>query len=1179
MLKQIKASAGSGKTYTLTRDFLTLLKDSKERQSALCRLYKKQEHKPLLKNTQASLFDETLSYAWSDILAVTFTNKAAAEMKERILKTLKTFALAPDNLELKKQKKDEFTLSKGQAKSWLKRILASYAALNIRTIDSLLTQLARLSALDLSLPPDFQPAFSSKDYFDPVYDALVLRLAQGDRELNSLFREAIQSLLLYTNSRGFILRKALTERLQSLVELGFVNMPFLQVENEQANYFSRFLTVSSDELKTRFKKIHGHFQNTAQTLSKNIAENNIALSKNASNALGKAINSYGLSIPKYSALYEKDSLEALVLKKDQDKINAFLEKDYQTFKDASQILYQKGVLYKLILEYLPFIELVQPVFSELCSLQEIHGKIPSERIYSGAGEIVSSELGVSTALCRLGANLAHVLIDEFQDTSRTQWRAIAPLAEECISRGGSLIYVGDVKQAIYGWRGGDASLFDEVPEYNDLKNKVIDFKQDNLKYNWRSSRAVVEFNNHFFNTLADYKKAFAVAEEMLPKETPNADICLCAELLQRSFEGSEQALPPRTMLLDEQNKENLQDLKKDTEQLEKKDSLPAGLVRLSVVEGASKGEIEEAVRIQLQNTLKDIIQRRGQSGIAILVRKNKQASQIAGWLSELGLPVVTNASFLLSENLLIQELMAFLRFLDNPQDELAFWTIISSQNLFLSHARFEREFIFSWLAELKIKSNKDNSFERNIISAFKNDFPVLWTKLFKPFLNSASFMNAYDCVSELIRCFDLMNLYTEQQAYLSRFLEVLHSGAEQGFSSICEFLGYWNEVCEKIHLPAPEDLSAIRILTIHNSKGLEFPVLIVPYHDSDSSSNKDVKLVEGVVDGQEFLLPCKKEIGELWFKEKVKSVSETLNLLYVAWTRAAEEAHLFINRSVKKSTEQNTMADTAEEKLSSSPTIRGIEKILELNKLELKRGESLSFISGFDNRHYDKFGETELFKGFNSMDKPIDNLADKPKRADYNTNQNLQLIKEQIFDLNAQHDKIASFQPMQWLPRLKIFRNQLEEFNFTPKRRGMLVHACLEHLFLTGDDRHDAEAAVRLGLSGFPLPVPDVEQISKELVNLLLWLIKEPQLKDWLKYGVAEQNILDENQKLHRVDLLVDDGKSISVVEYKTGGKEDAHIQQVRRYLGLLEKIYQTGYSFNAYLVYLDEKEIETVTQ
>lgn len=1281
MLRQIKASAGSGKTYTLTRAFLLLLKGARENQAGVCRLLREHPHnspgaaarpgsgfapddysgfapddysgfEPDIYNgdypaaypdpdDQADyavpdqgafdLADPSSSvyqpgyeddgyagdagdmepvYSWPDILAVTFTNKAATEMKGRILKTLKEHALEQAG----GTASDENYISPQLARNWLKIILSRYAALNIRTIDSLLTQLSRLSALDLQLPPDFEPAFSPSDYFDPVYDALVLRLSQDDGELAELIDQAVQSLLLHTRTRGFILRRQLKERLFSIVRLA-LNQPGQPggFDDDTADDFPGDLTGVSGadlddidfplpdraQLSERLLQAHNAFSRNAELLLQGLNDSGLSTQKLAGEALLRAKQHKPWALPKASAYYEKAGLDDLLLQKSKGQAPDSLERAYALLSDNYAWLMGEGKLYSAALAILPFVELAAPLAHEMRILQREHGKVPMERIYNGAGSVLGGEAGVSAALCRLGASLTHVLIDEFQDTSRSQWRAVAPLAEECLARGGSLTYVGDVKQAIYGWRGGDAALFEQVPEEEGISRIVPHLERSELLYNWRSSRAVVEFNNAFFGSLAEPELALAAARAMLPTEIPEALLHEAAQGLASSFQGAEQELPER----DEKYK---------------------GLVRLSRLEGVNSGDLDNQVREKLQATLEELTQRRGSEGIAVLTRTNAQAGKVAAWIAELGLPVVTSSSFLLADSPLVQQLVFFLRFLDNPEDELSFWSFISGQELFAGAAGLGREELFLWLSKVRSRGGDEQSTgsfnssrllsstgsnqtirsaksapakkarTENLVACFKRDYPELWEQRIRPFCARAGFMNAYDCVAEALRCFvhtdhgdstasaasvDAREAAKGRQArinasraYVARFLEFVHGAMESGAASLPDFLRYWDERGEDVRLPAPEDNSAVRVLTIHDSKGLEFPVLIIPYHNFRDKDDSD--LIEVDLGGQAALLPCIKESGEPWFRKKVQGALETMNIIYVAWTRAVEELHLFLTRTAKSERE--------------SQSVRGIEAVLQA--AQAAKGWDLESVDTLE------FGE------------PISKAGVREGQADdIEAGSAIQLegavvtadefVNVEVDPVESGREKTSGMGtdwPMHWLPRLKIFRNQLEEFNFTAKRRGLLVHACLENLHLEytagesgkagaggrGDTADEAAlaagAAVRLGMAGFPLPIPDQAALVEELTGLLAWAATLPLMPHWLRYGSPEQSIMDAEGNLHRVDLLADDGKKIWVIEYKTGQAEAGHREQARRYLKLLAQC-DPERELEAVLIYLDEQRLESI--
>jgi hypothetical protein len=169
---------------------------------------------------------------------------------------------------------------------------------------------------------------------------------------------------------------------------------------------------------------------------------------------------------------------------------------------------------------------------------------------------------------------------------------------------------------------------------------------------------------------------------------------------------------------------------------------------------------------------------------------------------------------------------------------------------------------------------------------------------------------------------------------------------------------------------------------------------------------------------------------------------------------------------------------------------------------------------------------------------------------------------------------------MGWLPRLRMFRSPLEDWTFTARRRGTLMHHCLECLQVSGigaaSARRDAELAAARGLSTFPLPVPDKEAVLADITEDLAWYAALPETPHWLAFGTPEHALLDGDGRQYRVDLLVDDGDRLTAVEYKTGTPGDlpapAHVEQLSRYLRLLNEA--SGLPVRGVLVYLDRRQL-----
>ncbi|MFR6518182.1 MAG: UvrD-helicase domain-containing protein [Bilophila wadsworthia] len=370
--------------------------------------------------------------------------------------------------------------------------------------------------------------------------------------------------------------------------------------------------------------------------------------------------------------------------------------------------------------------------------------------------------------------------------------------------GGSLTWVGDVKQAIYGWRGGDATLFDEVRSDAELCAVAPEPRVDILPTNWRSCRAIVETNNTLFRQLSETATAKAVLSAMLPKDTPSALLATIleegAQLLKEGFAGSEQKVAP---------------------------DKAEGFLRLQRVYGDKSEDLDEEVRERLLGCVQEVVSRRPWGDVTVLVRSNGKAAQVAGWLMEEGIPVVTDNSFLLAEHPLVEQITALLTFLDSPRNDLAFWTFLSGRQMLLPLIPLSEQALEDWAAARRTSERRNMP----LFMAFREDFPDIWRKWIAPFHADAGLLTPYDVTREALGRLDIWSRYPDEAAFVRRFLEIIHVAEGQGYGSLSSFLDYWNKHGQQEKAPMPETLDAVRVMTMHKSKGLQFPVVIVPWHN------------------------------------------------------------------------------------------------------------------------------------------------------------------------------------------------------------------------------------------------------------------------------------------------------------------------------------------------------------
>ena len=1079
--RQIKASAGSGKTYTLTSSFLSLLA------GASGASWKKIPSGCAVAGNEGE-------YGWQEILAITFTNKAAAEMRERVLSRLKDHALAPAGKKRNTQEQKFWTPPRAAAA--VDMLIRQYSALNIRTIDSLLHLMVRLCALDFDLSPDFEPRFNEGDISGPIFDSLAEQARDGDEELAELFRRACEQLLYSENMGGFLAGDRIRERVTGMASL-LLN----------AKGWSRSALASPAEAEKHLRGMVGGIERDARDLLQRIAEEKLEANKRFLKALTDCAECGGsASLLPDSAYLKKESLDECLNKASKGKASLAALALYDGLRgDINEV----RILIKAR-RLMPFAELAQAVFQKLEAFERRNGIIAASQIPDLAYRSATDSGGASSLFCRMGSHISHILIDEFQDTSREQWDAIQPLAEEALSRGGTLTIVGDVKQAIYGWRGGDSTLFDSlVKPPTALLDLVESPVLETLPYNWRSRERIVAWNNALFSPIGEGATANSLLSPLAEGD---------AELLE------EQA----TLLRDafvraSQSAEHCR---------------PGGRVHLRWMD---KGQ-EKAILLQ---QLPDLVEKLGKShswgNICILTRSNEQSSQAASWLMARHIPVVTQGSLLLAEQPVVAELVALLRFLNTPEDDLAFWSVLAGEHLLpplldTEGNRLDLRRLADWACSRPRR--------HTLFRQFSIDFPEAWATVFAPLHEEAGLLTPYDSAMEVLQCWNVVERLPESEGFLRRFLEVLFSMEEQGVSDLSGFLDWWDENGTKEKAPLPESMDAVRIMTMHKAKGLEFDVVILPWMDFPLGRASDDKAVFWDSRGVGLLAPLCKEMGRPWLRHRMDTAREALHLAYVAMTRAVSELYCFL----------------------PDPECGPVPAMLDelISRLHPQMKESGQTALWGDEIEEELAGEETL---------PAPEPEILPKDLPHSEMPSIPSDKVTSAEGEA-------WRPMGWLPRLRMFRSPLEDWSFSARRRGTLMHHCLECLQVSGlgkaSARRDAELAAARGLSTFPLPVPDKEAVLADIVEALAWYAALPETPHWLACGTPEHAMLDAEGRQFRVDLLVDDGHELVAIEYKTGTPGDlpapAHVEQLARYLRLLGEA--SDLPVRGVLVYLDRRTL-----
>ncbi|MBI4845225.1 MAG: UvrD-helicase domain-containing protein, partial [Candidatus Omnitrophica bacterium] len=447
----VEASAGSGKTYELARRYIQLLINPSEHAGEIA-----------LKN----------------ILAITFTNKAAREMKERILELLKKIAL---NGFVSEQEKNDIFESLGvsealaclKSREILQIMMRSFNYFQVQTIDSFINIILSGCALDLKLSANFRIKDAYRDYLKYGFDECVDGV-KNNKNILKIFEGFLKQYIYVENKNSWFAKKDILDIIEAL----FYDLTVY------AGGFKKSEVTFSEILKQKsltygliamfFKKCpkDGLHKKFLQSLERFLAE-----------------NEENFDLKELGTYFEKDEL---ALTKGALKPAGAILKLWQQIRENLVQIAEKEAM-SLFNCYIDIFELVYAEFKKFSIKDDV--LFLSELNQQAKILFDSDNINVPELYYRLALRLKHYLIDEFQDTSKLQWHNLSLLINEALSGKGSLFYVGDKKQAIYRFRGGEVRLFDDLKRvYSGFDPKIV-----TLHKNFRSQKQIVEFNNHIFS--------------------------------------------------------------------------------------------------------------------------------------------------------------------------------------------------------------------------------------------------------------------------------------------------------------------------------------------------------------------------------------------------------------------------------------------------------------------------------------------------------------------------------------------------------------------------------------------------------------------------------------------------------------------------------------------------------
>lgn len=1042
--------------------------------------------------------------AYRRILAVTFTNKATDEMKTRIITELYHLASGrkSDYVELLQS---EYALTetqvRGLAKKILIEILHDYSAFNISTIDRFFQQTMRAFTREIGLQGGYGIEMDQELVLTASIDSLLAGLEKPESKelLGWLLRFAEDKI---ENGGEWNLRKDIMSLSREVFKESYKAFSE-EVGKDIAD--KKALEDYKNELYGIIRSVEGE--------AKKLGERGMAIldkyalqpsdfkggSRSPLGFLQKLVQGE-MKPPSATFIGLADQLEACFTKTTplgtrqiigcafEDGLNECIKAIIALFADLTA--YNTA---REIVRYYYTLGILTDVSRQIAAYREEKNVM----LIADTTELLNKVIDGSEAPFiyeKTGTQVDHYMIDEFQDTSGMQWHNFRPLIQESLAHNRKNLIVGDVKQSIYRFRNSDWKLLDEQVRL-DFSEKEI--HEETLKDNWRSCRCIVEFNNAFFTTVPALLQSLyneALVSSSLKEEQRVAYFTKIMSAYTKSF----QQVPPP---------------------FAKKE----GHVKIEFLAGEQEKDWKEEAMARLPELLEQL-QDNGYAlkDIAILVRTNQEGALVADTLltykeehlgSRYGYDIISDEALFVSGSPAVRFLISFLRYLKNPEDQ-------TNKQI----ALYSYRVLMGGLAEAL---------------AFPVEIEVA--------LQTLSRQSLYEITEGLFRLFSAY-FADNEQVFVQAFLDMVSEYAQKESADLNRFLKWWDESGYKKTIATPDAQNAIRILTVHKSKGLGFKVVVIPFGDweIDHKPTKPVILwchPHEKPFNRLHLVPVRYGQGlgntifaEDYFKERLHAFIDNLNTLYVAFTRAKEELIAFAPRPKKINVKSGEV-----EKITSIADLlwEGVHMSLE----DTHEGELLIALSGY----FDP--EAGLFE-LGSWWHPV-SVVDENK------------VKE------ISMARLHSISPDDRL-QLRLHGKGFF-FDNAVRKHGTLMHEVLSYIRTEVD---------------IPLAVDNYLQagiINREEATLLISRLKDllnrQEVISWYDGSARilnEVDILFGNGESKRPDRVMITGEQVVVVDYKFGECQDKrHQNQVKNYLKLIR---QMGYKeVKGFLWYVELNKIDTV--
>lgn len=1075
MLSIYKASAGSGKTFTLAYRYIKLLL-----------AYKDEKGKWHLHTSSRAHH--------RNILAVTFTNKSTDEMKSRIIHELALIAGRVPGwtgaVPYRRMLLDEIGCTPAElqkaADTALLNLLYDFHYFQVSTIDSFFQTILRTFAWEVDLPGDYEIDLNSEMTIRQAIDEMFASLSErSDSETRRLtewikryMRQRLQagesSAIFNKNSQGNsrlvefftrLLNESLTPRLDDMRRY-FADSSRIPFFGETLNRKREVLTAKAKQAAT-----------TALTIIEErgyCGTSNLRLDRHSYNALCK-IAEHGQSSSKVPPQIVDGTkcpyIAALAKHLDKNPDPQLEDAILNAFRlDISVASSLRAI--DLITGNLFYLGLFGRMLKEIESLRnDTNTMLLSDTTGLLRGIIADDE--APFVYERIGVRLKHFLIDEFQDTSRMQWEILRPLLSEGIARGADSLIIGDVKQSIYRWRYSDPSLLhtEVASEFADRSLTIGDEPGQNTNY--RSSSTVVDFNNRLFAHLAatlGFDREYANVEQQIfrTNQTGYVDLLrINADIPRKDADG---------MALD---------------------NMLQGIVR----------QIEAGWR-PCDIAILTFTNNEGAEAIRYIMRNRHLYPALAG------VSVISDDSMLLGESSAAKMIVSIMRFV-----YLAAETEIDRETKTRRKSprrkirgltyRYHHQLTSGNLAaeEALQAALADNADDR-----YGYEELVAMTRLDTFNLQSLT----EQIIEQYIIPFENGRLAVEQNLYISAFVDAVADFCATGTPDLRGFLQWWDAKGYKSEVASPAQENAIRVMTIHKSKGLEFACVHIPFFRHElvrfrANSTEWFETGENLFDIDPAIVPplipmvpSKKMEGTVFedrYRERVTEQElESLNVAYVAFTRAASELMVTFSEGTSGSCEALLA--------SALPTMAWLHE------------------------HDDaEAGTCRYTTGAPTAPPALEQRPRKITQPDvtipmpaYSTSTRPELWKGLVID------------------------HELDFYD--PRDHGTLLHSVLQHVH----KRSDLPKAVRRAVYRHRIPAQEADRVQ-QLLGERLDSVADRHWFEGYRWLVNERAIALSDNESARPDRVVGlpDG-TVAVIDYKFGDEhKQAHARQIRHYMELLQ--------------------------